>query len=426
MKKFLSCLLLLAALFSLLAPCAHADSTLNWYIDGGTLSITGRGEMHDFTSDVAPWRSHEQDIRALEIGYGVTSVGSQAFQYCTKIRTASLPDTVRTIGEAAFYKCISLEEITIPQAVTEIEQSAFAYCTKLKAVVLPEKLREIENAVFNCCEALEEIYIPASVYEIEDSAFNACYALKTVYFGGTERQWRDIDIEGYNKALSRARVVFNARPSDVSSSSPAASGSTRSSGSLYWDYSSDKTLTISGRGRMPDYSTDVPPWVNLRSEIKHIVIEPGVTHVGAQAFQYCSSVRDVTLPDTVTSIGNAAFYKCVSLREIALPTQMTEIGNQVFDFCVELRSVTIPSGIRSIGEAAFNCCESLKSISLPGAVREIGNSAFNGCTALRDVYYDGTSAEWRRIEIESYNRSLLDAAIHTSDSAPNGTIGGVF
>ena len=78
---------------------------------------------------------------------------------------------------------------------------------------------------------------------------------------------------------------------------------------INWTLSGD-TLTISGKGAMPDYSTTTPPWEGHKKEIKQIVIEPGITHIGTQSFQYCSNVEFVSLPDTVTSIGKTAFFKC--------------------------------------------------------------------------------------------------------------------
>ena len=65
---------------------------------------------------------------------------------------------------------------------------------------------------------------------------------------------------------------------------------------------------------MPDYSGDTPPWVKYRDDIKAVVIEEGVTHIGAQCFQFCTNLKSVTIPSSVESIGAAAFYRCRSWR----------------------------------------------------------------------------------------------------------------
>ncbi len=67
---------------------------------------------------------------------------------------------------------------------------------------------------------------------------------------------------------------------------------------------------------MPDYSGDTPPWVKYRDDIKAVVIEEGVTHIGAQCFQFCTNLKSVTIPSSVESIGAAAFYRCQKLETV--------------------------------------------------------------------------------------------------------------
>lgn len=422
MKKKLSLLMIMIVLLALFVPCASAEDTLSWSLLGDTLFISGNGYMHDFSTDVAPWRKYKDQITDIWVDNGIKSIGDQAFQYMDKVTWVILPPSLRQIGNSAFYKCTALQKVDLPNALTELGYSAFDHCSSLVSISLPDGITEIENAVFNCCSALESIYIPASVYEIKNSAFNSCKSLKTVYYGGSVRQWRDIEIEGYNKPLSSARIVYNASRGDISAEPPAPSYSAK--GSVTWNLTDD-TLTISGSGAMPDYSTTTPPWEKQRSSIKHIVIDSGITHVGAQCFQYCSNVKTVSLPNTVTSIGKAAFYKCASLREIKLPVNLSFLGDQAFDHCVDLVSIDIPEGVRRLGDSVFNCCEDLRSITIPVSVTEIGNSAFNGCSKLRDVYYNGSSRDWAGISISNYNKALTNASIHTTDSVGTG-IGGVL
>ncbi len=183
---------------------------------------------------------------------------------------------------------------------------------------------------------------------------------------------------------------------------------------INWTLSGD-TLIISGKGAMPDYSTTTPPWEEHKKEIKQIVIEPGITHIGTQSFQYCSNVEFVSLPDTVTSIGKAAFFKCESLPEIELPAGLRFLGGQVFDHCLSLESAVIPEGVSRLNDAIFNCCENLISVTIPVSVTEIGNSAFNGCGKLRDVYYNGRPRDWKEIEIAPYNKMLLNAGVYSQN-----------
>lgn len=183
---------------------------------------------------------------------------------------------------------------------------------------------------------------------------------------------------------------------------------------LTWSLDKDGTLTVSGKGKMPDYYSDTPPWEKYKDDIKAVVIEDGVTHVGDQSFQYCFKLKSVVLPSSVESIGKAAFFRCGKLTEIGLPAGLTEIADQTFDHCASLTSVFIPSGVTEIGESAFNCCSALKTVDIPASVKSIGYSAFNSCKKLETVYYSGSTSDWEKIEIGGYNKRLLDADLITS------------
>ena len=208
-------------------------------------------------------------------------------------------------------------------------------------------------------------------------------------------------------------------------------GALAASDELTWSLNKRGTLTISGKGEMPDYFSDTPPWEKYRDDIKAVVIENGVTHIGAQCFQFCTNLKSVTIPSSVESIGDAAFYRCEKLSAISLPDALTEIADQTFDHCTKLKTIVIPEGVTKIGESAFNCCSALKTVDIPATVEEIGDSAFNGCQKLETVYYGGTADDWDEIEIARYNKRLTSAELIVSDaetpapaSSGNSVVGG--
>ena len=148
----------------------------------------------------------------------------------------------------------------------------------------------------------------------------------------------------------------------------------------------DGTLTISGSGKMMDYSSlyDIP-WFDKRSQIKTVAIEQGVTSIGYEAFSSCYSLTSVTIPNSVTSIGDFAFYGCSSLTSVTIPNSVTYIEDYAFACCSSLTSVTIPNSVTSIGDSAFACCSSLTSVTIPNSVTSIGYSAFYDCSSLTSV-----------------------------------------
>ncbi len=188
-----------------------------------------------------------------------------------------------------------------------------------------------------------------------------------------------------------------------------------------WSLDSDGTLTISGTGKMYDYSVgSESPFYNS-SSIRKVVINSGVTSIGKDAFVYCSSLTSITIPNSVTSIGVSAFEGCMSLTSITLPNSVMSIGNYAFWNCSSLTNITvseqnskyksvdgvlyskdgktllcypagksgstysIPSSVTSIGNYAFVYCSGLTSISIPNSVTSIGDSAFWNCSSLTSI-----------------------------------------
>lgn len=69
------------------------------------------------------------------------------------------------------------------------------------------------------------------------------------------------------------------------------------------------TLTISGTGKMYDYSPENPaPWNQDTFRIFFIYIEEGVTSIGSYAFAGISRTIECIIPTSVCSVGSHAFY----------------------------------------------------------------------------------------------------------------------
>ena len=191
-----------------------------------------------------------------------------------------------------------------------------------------------------------------------------------------------------------------AEPVDEPEEAAATSGSCGEYGdNVQWSLSNG-TLTISGIGRMKNYTEeidgmwypDMPPWFDYYDSsevppmdaIKRIVIESGVTSIGDLAFFSCYNAASITIPDTVTSIGRDAFYEC-AFTNVTIPESVTTIKAGAFTGCKSLVSINIPSGIKAIELCTFGYCYSLKSITIPSSVTSIGTEAFWDCYRLENV-----------------------------------------
>ena len=91
--------------------------------------------------------------------YSVTSIGDNAFSFCTALTKVTIPNSVTTIVHHAFQNCEALTEIIFGNGLTTIEQTAFYYCSSLQQVTIPASVTSIGYSVFGNCHALTQINV---------------------------------------------------------------------------------------------------------------------------------------------------------------------------------------------------------------------------------------------------------------------------
>ena len=102
---------------------------------------------------------------------------------------------------------------------------------------------------------------------------------------------------------------------------------------ITWTFDdSTGTLTFSGSGDMADTPAgEFTPWEkNFRTEVKHIIINDGITNIGMNAFYTIEKAVDIHIPQSVTVIKDGALKGCESIEELRLPNGLKSIGSGAF------------------------------------------------------------------------------------------------
>lgn len=120
-------------------------------------------------------------------------------------------------------------------------------------------------------------------------------------------------------------------PEDVPEQGYAQSGTYGEN--IKWEFDDDTgTLTFKGSGDMADTPAgEYTPWEkNFRTEVKHIIINEGITNIGMNAFYAIDKAVDISIPQSVTVIKGGALQGCESIKELHLPNSLTNIGVDAF------------------------------------------------------------------------------------------------
>lgn len=192
------------------------------------------------------------------------------------------------------------------------------------------------------------------------------------------------------KALSLILAILMVMSIIPITASAANSGSCGED--VSWSYNSSTfTLTISGTGKMKNYSLTNRPWESQEDKITTVIISDGVTSIGDCAFYSFGKVTSITIPDSVTNIGKRAFSSCKVLTAITLPEGITTIREGTFASCTSLTSITIPANVTTIGSSAFEGCAALASVNISAGVTSILDRAFEGCSSLAGITVDANN-----------------------------------
>lgn len=257
--------------------------------------------------------------------------------------------------------------------VTTIGADAFGYCSDLTSVVLPETLVEIYSDAFSYSTSLTSIRIPASVTSIASGIFAGCTSLTAIEVDAANPNYASSDGVLYNKNLDEL-VAF---PAGKASQFTIPSTVTAIGASAFKSCTNLTGVTI------PEGVDAVGKGAFERcTALTSVVIPNSVTSLGSSAFQYCSSLESVTLSDNLTQITPFTFRACTVLTSISIPDNVTVVGEDAFIRCTSLATVRLGEKLKYLNSDCFYAC-GLKDVYCAATTVPYATRAFDDdvCTA---------------------------------------------
>lgn len=347
---------------------------VSWALADGTLTISGEGNMTDFTdprygsSNLPSWDIYKDNIVKVVIEGGVKHVGSYAFYDYSNLQAVTFAEGVKSIGSSAFYGCEGIKELLFPSSMKIISgqhntnedaepqvstfgmggtgtaymsSEAFRGCAGLTSVTIPRGVIGVGSGTFWTCEKLVSLTMGKKVRKIDYRAFDDCTALDSVYWNA--EAFRGNGSEGVLPHTFR-KIVF---------------------------------------GESVEY---VP--VGLCKDNANLTIVKMGSHIrtiGASAFKQCTALKEVVLPPDVANIEESAFYGCTALQAVDFPASLEYIGNTAFAN-TGLTSLFIPSTVKSFGTYAFSQNKELEWVVIAKDPFQHPNGLFGSCDKLQAIY----------------------------------------
>ena len=261
--------------------------------------------------------------------------------------------SVNNIGYRAFYKT-KLISITIPNSVTSIGGDAFGFCSGLTSIVIPNSVTSIGDYAFYECSGLTSIVIPNSVTSIGIEAFFGCSCLTSITVDGENSTYDSRDNCNAIIESGTNRLIVGCK-NTIIPNSVASIGSGAFSGSGLTTIEIPSSVGFI-ESRAFSYCSGLASIIVDSENSRYDSRDNCNAIIESDTNELIAGCKNTIIPNSVTSIGNLAFEYCSGLTSIVIPNSVTSIGNHAFSYCSGLTSITIPESVTTIGVGAFQGC----------------------------------------------------------------------
>lgn len=373
-------------------PSRFDTDELTWEFDAGTgtLFVHGEGPMRQYSSEMPKWEQHKDEICAVVLDDGITSVGAYAFYNYMNLTKVTLPDSVEVIDVSAFDYDWELSEVNIPSSLKYVGYRAF-YNTMLHEpadLVFPEGLEYIGDLAFHSAvKSGGKVSLPSTLKYLGAQSFTNSYL-------------SDFVVSPENQAYCCAdHAVYTKDMKELMMAAPVSEG---------------------------------------RNEF---FVPDGVEKIDAECFNVVTGIERIIIPASVKEIEESAFFSTFDLKEIVVdaenPAYKSENGLLLskdgtlllaWPDAIEGNALVIPDGVQRIGAYLFygrteggytvvlpegvkeigtmSLPYDMASLSLPASLEKINDNVFYEGISIGSVTYAASAEDWEKIEIGEGNTGL--------------------
>ena len=287
--------------YSLTMPTEDVTLTAAWSINTEICNFT----FNSTTTFCSITGIIDNTVENINIPNYVTSISSEAFNFCTNLKEITIGDNVISINARTFKGCSALSNIIVSEnnkylcsvdgnLYNKDKTKLIKYATwKMPTnIVIPDEITEIGDYAFLDCNTLTSIVISDTVQKIGSAAFNGCSNLETMTLP------LNFGILGY---------IFGRESYENSYSAYQYGGSL--------------------------FGTDY----YIPNGLKYINVTSG--QLKQDVFNNCKSIITITLNNIGTVIPSKAFKNCASLIEVNIPQEVVEVRAMAFGGCTSLQKV---------------------------------------------------------------------------------------
>lgn len=419
------------------------ESEIKAITETSTYSLTKHCKLSAVKKGLDYLKQNKPDIKIdLDLSqYPGLSIGDNAFNNCTNIKSVIFSEKLLSIRKNAFEDCTSLEKITISKKLASLDSSAFEACTNLKSVYykgsledwckntwsssstsysynsvsakpyfpvgydlyfedkkqteisIPETVQKINYCLFANCKSLTKVTLPETVTEVLAGAFKGCSNLASIEIPVSVVR---ISSDSFEDCTNLSCIYYKGSLRRWCTSESSYSSS-NSNDSKSWNASVFSTAY--------DLYIDNKKITELDADALN-----NITSLCTSAFENCKSLTKVTVPDTITSFGSSSysdsntFKGCSNLTSVSVGQNALDKFSSIFD-SEYITEVVILDGVTSGLEYSpnpFYGFSELESITIPASVTKICDYGFP--SSLTSVIFEDTTSKWYKASYyyESY------------------------